>query len=405
MFWSNKVSVDMDKSHIDDVLTRGVDEIYPDKETLSKALSSGRRLKLYQGFDPTGTQLHIGHMIGLRKLAQFQALGHEVIFVIGDGTGQAGDPSGKKSGRDHFFNTDELRENAKNYVQQASALMRFRGANKVRVVFNSSWLNTLTLTDLLNIAGNFSLQQLSERNMFAERMKRGEAVNLREFLYPLLQAYDSVALDVDLEIGGTDQTFNMLAGRTLMKKMREKEKFVLTTPLLSDAHGNKIGKSEGNVIGLTDDPKDLYGKIMTLSDDVIASGLEYLTDVSMEEIKIIKQKIESENPKQYKERLAYEVVVQLHGKEEAISAKNAFTQTFSEGKVPDDVTSYKLEETFKKTLVDAGIVASNSEWSRLVSAGAIRNTDTGVVIDDIEATTDHDVILKVGKKRFVRIAV
>src|SRR3989344_5320166 len=239
---------------ITELLTRGVDKIYPSREALEETLRSGKKLRLYQGFDPTGDKLHIGHMVGLRKHRQWQDLGHEVIFLIGDGTGQAGDPTGKKQTREKFFTKEELRENAKSYIEQASKIVRFSGPNPIKILYNSEWLNKLTLVDVLNIAQNFSVQQLIERDMFQERLKSGESINLREFLYPLLQGYDSVAMDVDLELGASDQTFNMLAGRTLMKAMKGKDKFVMTTPLLSDSTGRKIGKTEGNVMALNDDP-------------------------------------------------------------------------------------------------------------------------------------------------------
>src|SRR3989344_4917314 len=188
---------------IEHLLTRGVEKIYPNREALEKVLRSGKKLRLYQGFDPTGTKLHIGHAVGLHKLRQWQDLGHHVIFLIGDGTGQAGDPSGKKVAREKFFNRDELCNNALNYVMQAGKIVRFKGENPVEILFNGDWLNELKLVDILNIAQNFTFQQLVERDMYQERIKRGEAVNMREFLYPLLQGYDSVAMDVDLEQGGT----------------------------------------------------------------------------------------------------------------------------------------------------------------------------------------------------------
>src|SRR6185503_15742970 len=199
--------------NIEELLTRGVDKIYPSKEELKKVLESGKKLKLYQGFDPTGDKLHLGHLAGLLKLKDWDDLGHHVIFLIGDGTGQACDPSGKTKSRDTFFNNASLRANAKSYVEQAS-LLKFKN---IETRFNGDWLNKLNLPDILEIAGHFSWQQLAERDLFQERVKNGETLSLRESLYPLLQAYDSVAMDVDLEVGGSDQTFNMLFGRTLMK--------------------------------------------------------------------------------------------------------------------------------------------------------------------------------------------
>src|SRR3989344_3568949 len=226
--------------HMDPIthlLTRGVDTIYPSREALEKVLRSGKKLRLYQGFDPTGTQLHIGHGVAMRKLREWQDLGHHVIFLIGDGTGQAGDPSGKMKARGKFRSREELRANAVDYEKQAGKIVRFDGENPVEILYNSDWLNALKLVDILGIAQHFSVQQLIERDMFQERMKKGESINLREFLYPLLQGYDSVAMNVDLEMGGTDQAFNMLAGRQLVSAMQGREKFVMTVPLLSDEIG------------------------------------------------------------------------------------------------------------------------------------------------------------------------
>src|SRR3990167_11232136 len=270
---------------IEILLTRGVDKIYPSREALEKVLRSGKKLRLYQGFDPTGTQFHIGHAVGLRKLKQWQDLGHHVIFVIGDGTGQAGDPSGKTTARDKFLTRDELRANASDYVKQAGKIVRFEGENPVEIKFNADWLNKLTLPEILEIAGHFTWQQFAERDLFQERIKSNQPIIFRESMYPLLQAYDSVAMDVDLELGGSDQTFNMLCGRSLMKSMKNKNKFVMTTPLLEDSKGVKIGKSEGNVIGLTYEPSDLYGKIMALGDDAIIPMFTLLTDTPLDEIK------------------------------------------------------------------------------------------------------------------------
>jgi tyrosyl-tRNA synthetase len=270
---------------IEQLLTRGVDTIYPTKKALEDVLRSGKKLTLYQGFDPTGTQLHIGHMVGFRKLRQWQDLGHHVIFLIGDGTGLAGDPSGKMKARGKFMSRKELRDNAVDYLKQAGKIVRFEGDNPIEIRYNGDWLTALDLEHILDIAGHFTVQQMIERDMYQQRLRANEPINLREFLYPLLQGYDSVAMNVDLELGGSDQMFNMLAGRTLVKAILQKEKFVMTTPLLADANGVKIGKSEGNVIGLTDEPSDFFGKIMSLGDDAIIPCFTLLTDVPSQDIK------------------------------------------------------------------------------------------------------------------------
>ena len=392
----------MDK--IDELLTRGVDKIYPSRELLEKVLRSGKKLKLYQGFDPTGDKLHIGHMVGLRKHKQWQDLGHEVIFLIGDGTGEAGDPTGKKKTREKFFTQKELRANAKDYLAQASKIVRFDGPNPVKIMYNSDWLNKLTKNDILNIAQHFSVQQLIERDMFQERLKAGESINLREFLYPLLQGYDSVAMDVDLELGGKDQTFNMLAGRMLMRAMKGKEKFVMTMPLLSDSKGIKIGKSEGNTIGLTDEPNDLFGKIMSLGDEAIIPMFILLTDVPMKEIASFNIKKEAMNLKKI---IASLIVSQLYDKARAKAAGENFVNTFQKKRIPDIMLTVKGKngEPISTILIKAKVLSSKSEWRRLVLENAIHDLSKNKNITNVNLKTSGNLILKIGKKKFLKIIV
>ncbi len=397
---SMKSKKEQDK--ISELLTRGVDKIYPTKELLEEVLRSGKKLRLYQGFDPTGTQLHIGHMVGFRKHRQWQDLGHEVIFLIGDGTGEAGDPTGKKKTRERFFTSEELRENAKGYLDQASKIVRFDGPNPIKVLYNGDWLNKLTKTEILNIAEHFSVQQLIERDMFQERLKNKETINLREFLYPLLQAYDSVAMDVDLELGGSDQTFNMLAGRMLMKAMKNKEKFVMTTPLLTDSKGVKIGKSEGNVIGLTDPAPELFGKIMSLPDDSIIPMFTLLTDVPIEEIQKFDLK---KDAMVLKKKVASLLVEQLHDEASAKSAEEAFANTFQKKEIPDEMEEIKAKagELLSEVLVKNKILPSKSEWRRLVEGGGVHDLEKNSTVTDQNIKISENLTLKIGKKRFVRI--
>ena len=387
---------------ITELLTRGVDKIYPSREALEETLRSGKKLRLYQGFDPTGDKLHIGHMVGLRKHRQWQDLGHEVIFLIGDGTGEAGDPTGKKKTRERFFTSKELRANAQGYLTQASKVVRFDGPNPIKILYNGDWLNKLTKTDILNIAQHFSVQQLIERDMFQERMKAGESINLREFLYPLLQAYDSVAMDVDLELGGSDQTFNMLAGRTLMKAMKNKEKFVMTTPLLSDAKGVKIGKSENNVIGLTDEPSELYGKIMSLGDDAIIPMFTLLTDVPLGEIKKFNLKKEA---MELKKRVARGLVTTLHSEKAAAQAEKNFTNTFQKKEIPEQIMEIAVEGnmTLMELLVEHEIVSSKSEFRRLVQEEAITDLTINEKLKDVNLVPMTGMTFRIGKHRFVKI--
>lgn len=393
-----------EREKINELLTRGVAAIYPNREVLEAVLLSGKKLRLYQGFDPTGEKLHLGHMVGLRKHRQWQDLGHEVIFLIGDGTGEAGDPTGKKKTREKFFTGDELRTNAKDYLTQASKIVRFDGENPIKILYNGDWLDKLTKTDILNIAQHFSVQQLIERDMFQERLKLGDSINMREFLYPLLQGYDSVAMDVDLELGGTDQTFNMLAGRTLMKAMKGKEKFVMTTPLLSDSNGVKIGKSEGNVIGLTDEAANLFGKIMSLGDDSIIPLFTLLTDVPMEEINTFD--IEKE-PFELKKRVASIIVGQLHDKEKAEEASKNFESTFSKGEFPDNALEIEAlaGEKLSDSLIASHIIPSKTEFRRLVEDGAVTEYPDKKIVDPNGLVGDSRRRLKIGKKTFVVINI
>ena len=391
----------MDK--IEELLTKGVDKIYPSKEELEKVLRSGRKLKLYQGFDPTGDKLHIGHMVGLRKLRQWQDLGHHVIFLIGDGTGQAGDP--KKTSREKVFTRDELKKNAVDYVRQAGKIVRFEGENPVEVLFNGDWLNKLNLVDLLNIAGHFSLQQLSERDLFQERIKNNEPVNLREFLYPLLQGYDSVAMNVDLEVGGSDQTFNMLCGRTLLKSIKNKEKFVMTTPLLTDANGVKIGKSEGNAIAITDEPEMLFGKIMKLPDEVIKTGFEYLTDIKTDDINATDKDI-AKDPMKYKKRLAFEIITQLNSQNEAEKAQLNFESIIQDKETPKDMPIIEYPEEKIINIIDLlttfSLAKSRSAAKQLITQNGV--SINGETIHGYEIKIKNNDILKVGRS-FRRIKV
>lgn len=393
----------MDK--IDFLLTRGVHCIYPNREVLEKVLRSGKKLRLYQGFDPTGVQFHIGHAVGLRKLRQWQDLGHHVIFLIGDGTGQAGDPSGKTRSREKFLTNEELRKNAKDYVMQAKRIVRFDGDNPAEILYNSDWLNKLMLVDILNIAGHFSWQQLAERDLYQERIKSGQELNFREAMYPLLQGYDSVAMNVDLEIGGVDQTFNMLAVRQLVAQMQKREKFVMTVPLLTDNKGTKIGKTEGNVIGLTDPPCEFFGKIMSLGDGAIIPCLTLLTDSSEETIKDMEKKMKSGgNPMIYKKMLAYELTKQFNDERSAKKAQEEFETRFQKGKLQDaDLTEkpiflFDKESVLIDDLVTLGLAVSKSEARRFIEQKAVRINDELASDPKQHIEKKPGDIFKVGRK-------
>ena len=293
---------------IREFLTRAVENVYPSREALEKRLLSGKRMTVYLGVDPTGPALHFGHAISLRMLGTLQRMGHGVTLLIGDFTAMIGDPTDKAAVRKPLTR-EEVLVNCKQYKKQASAFLSFDGHNAAELKFNSEWLAPLTFADLLPLAAHFTVQQMIQRDMFKKRIEEEKPIHLHEFLYPLMQGYDSVAMDVDMEVGGNDQTFNMLAGRTLMKEMKNKDKFVLASKLLVDPTGKKMGKSEGNMITLGDDPNDMYGKVMSWTDGMIVSGFELCTNVPMDEVQEIATAIDDgENPIVFKHRLAQEVV-------------------------------------------------------------------------------------------------
>lgn len=347
--------------NIDNILTRGVSKILPSKEGLVKLMKQ-RKITLYQGFDPSSPNLHLGNLVGIRKLAQFQKLGHKVIFLIGDFTGMIGDPTGKLATRKKLTRKEVL-ENAKSWREQTSSFLNFTGANAVKIKFNSEWNDKLTFKELLEVASNFTVQQMIERDMFQKRIAKGKPIHLHEFLYPVAQGIDSLTMDVDLEIGGNDQLFNMLAGRTLMQAMKRKEKYVLTMKLLEDPTGKKMGKTEGNTINLTDTPTDMFGKIMALPDTLIDIGIELLTDLPIDYAK-------SSAPIEAKKKLAFDIVKQIHGETKAANAQSSFEKTFQQ-KEPDYETKIQLEKNLAQTITPFTSLASISDAKRYISQGAV----------------------------------
>lgn len=393
-----------DKNRIKEVLERGVEKIYPDQKSLEKILKSGKRIRLYCGYDPTAPSLHLGHAITLRKLAQFQRLGHEVIFLIGDFTAMIGDPTDKMAVRKKMTRKEVL-ANAKNYKKQASIILNFSGGNKAEIMYNSQWNDKLNFADLIELASNFTVQQMMARDMFQERIKNNRPIYLHEFLYPLTQSYDSVAMDVDMEIGGNDQTFNMLCGRELMRILKNKEKFVLTTKLLTDPTGKKMGKTEGNIINLDENPKEMYGKVMSWSDETILPGFELCTDTSLVELKKINEQIKT-SPRDLKAKLAKEIVSIHHSKEAAQKAEEEFNRVFKEKKIPSQVKSYKLNVkswNILDLLVKTKLAPSKSEAKRLVEQKGVK-IDKEIVDDwKKEIIIEKGMILQVGKRKFVKL--
>jgi len=393
---------------INELLSRGVDTIYPSKEMLEQRLRNGEKLTIYQGFDPSGAYLHIGHAVGLRKLKQFQDLGHKIIFLIGDFTGMIGDPTGKKDARKPLTREAVL-ENAKDYKKQAEKILNFEGDNPVEIRFNSTWNKSLTFEDVIKLASHFTVQQLLERDMFQERLRNNKEINLVEFLYPLMQGYDSSAMNVDLEIGGTDQTFNMLMGRTLVSRLNHKEKFVMTVPLLTDSKGTKIGKSEGNVIGLTDLPNDFYAKIMNLGDDAIAPCFSLLTDISQEEISKMEKSIASgENPMVYKKKLAHTLVLQFNTRQAADQAQIEFEtrvqhKDFEKAQLPTALLSDVAGQSFTEQLTSLHLAESKSEAKRLINQGSVQVNGKTITDHSTSIVFANGDTIVVGKKKAIRL--
>ena len=392
---------------IDEILNRGISAVYPSKEELKKVLLSGKKLRIYLGADPTGKDLHIGHSKNYLILEKFLKLGHEVIVLFGDFTAMIGDPTDKSSAR-VSLSKKQVEENLKTWKKQISPIIPLSLFGKVRLVKNSAWLSKLSFKDVVELSSNFTVQQMIERDMFAERLKENKPIYLHEFMYPLMQGYDSVVLDVDLEIGGTDQTFNMLAGRTLLRKIKNKEKFVITTDLVVDTQTNKkMSKSEGNYVGLSEAPNYMFGKIMSLGDGFIVPALRDCTRLTIEEVKKYEESLSvGTNPRDIKLILAEEIVAIYHGKEKAKKAKASFISSFSEKNISEDsFREIKLEkeELLADVLVSHKVLGSKGEFGRLVKEGGVTNLISSEKVTDIRFVAKKGEKYKIGKKHFIKI--
>lgn len=397
-------NINTDQQKITELLTRGVENVYPTREFLEKELKSGRQLTLYTGYDPTAPTLHIGHAITMMKLRQFQDLGHQVIMLIGDFTGMIGDPTDKTSARQQLTR-EQVLENCKNYQNQAGSILNFIGDNAVQVKYNSDWLGKLNFADVLELTSHFTVQRMLERDMFEKRMAEAKPIHLHEFLYPVMQGFDSVAMDVDGEVGGNDQTFNMLAGRDLMKDLRRKEKFVLTTKLLTDSSGKKMGKSEGNMIALTDSPEDMFGKVMSWTDGMIANGFELCTRAPMAEIQDMEKAMASGvNPRDFKLKLASDVVKTFLGEASAAKAQAYFVSTFSKKEIPEEVPELKPSAyDIATVLVESKICKSKSEARQVIDQGGVKVGDTKVPAGEYSFAVKAGDIVQKGSRWFVRV--
>jgi len=391
----------------DELLTRGIASIYPSKEFLESKIKKGEKLTIYLGIDPTGPTLHLGHAIPIKKLSEFQKEGHKIILLMGDFTAMIGDPTDKGATRKQLTHK-EVMLNLKNYKKQASSMLSFTGKNAAQFKFNSKWLSRMNFEKVLSLASNITVQQMMERDMFEKRMNEGKPIYLHEFMYPLMQGYDSVAMNVDGEIGGNDQTFNMLCGRDLMKTMKKKEKFVITVKLLEDNSGKKMGKTEGNMVSLSDTSNEMFGKVMSWTDGLIIPGFELCTNISSEEIEETKKLLDSGNinPKEMKVKLANEVVKMFYGEKKAKEARDNWEKTFSKKEIPTEIESILVKEgtSLVEVLISQKIISSKSEFRRLIGEGAITNMDKDQKVSSFEELAKNGVY-KIGKKRFCKIEI
>lgn len=396
------MSISTDAKKIQELLTRGVERVYPSTEFLEKELQSGRQLTLYTGYDPTAPTLHIGHGITMLKLRQFQELGHKVIFLIGDFTGMIGDPTDKTAARKRLTR-DEVLENCRLYQKQAAVILDFEGKNAVEVKYNSEWHKKSNFADVLELAAHFTVQRLLERDMFEKRQEEGKPIYLHEFLYPMMQGYDSVAMDVNGEVGGNDQTFNMLAGRDLMKDLKNKEKFVVSMKLLVDDSGKKMGKTEGNMIALADTAEDMFGKVMRWADGMIISGFELCTRVPMEEVSQMKKEMQKgANPRDYKLRLAYEITKTFLGEQAAKKGREHFANVIQKDEIPEDIPELKPSAyDIVTVLVEGKLVSSKAEARRAIEQGGVKVNEHK--IDSFDAKLKPGDVAQKGKRFFVRV--
>lgn len=386
----------MDK--VDLLLTRRVAEIFPSKAALAKVLQSGKKIRLYLGIDPTGIRLHLGHAIALRKIQEFADLGHEVILLFGTGTVLVGDPSQRATART-AITEKEIAGNIKDWKTQAAKIVDF---SKVTIKQNADWLLKLNLKEIVNIASKISAVQLFKRDSFTRRLAAGNTVWYHETLYPLLQGYDSVAMDVDLEVGGTDQTFNMLIGRELMQKLKNKEKFVLTVPMIVGTDGRQMSKSSGNCVWLNDSPEEIYKKLMAMPDEVMPSYFENLTDLDFDRVQA-----EEGSALKTKKRLAFEIVKMLHNVQAAEKAGRFFQEAIQENKageiIPDTLPWHGRTLTARESLTDAGLAESNSEAFRIITQGGFYLNNEPVTDPKQALTFQKGDILRRGRKEIRRI--
>ena len=391
----------MAQEEIDELLTRGVAEVLVATELRAK-LQSGRKLRLKQGFDPTKPQMHIGHAVGLRKLRTFQELGHQVVLIVGDWTAQIGDPSGRDETRPRLT-AEVVQANARTYMEQ---FFKVVDREQTEVRWQSEWFGDFKLVDALNLAGRFTLAQMLAHETFRKRYEEGARLSILELMYPMLQGYDSVAVQSDVEFGGTDQKFNNLAGRELQAQMGQTPQDILLVPLIPGTDGRKMGKSFDNTIDVLMLPFEMYSKVLSMSDEIMPLYFEVLTDMPLGEIAEMQRAIGAgeANPMRFKQQLARDLVRQFHSEAEAGAAESAWISQFSKRERPSDIPSHTLTgpTNIIDFMVDAGLAASKSEARRLIAGGGVRVEDEKVEAADLMLNPETPVVVQVGRRKFVR---
>ncbi|MCH8838953.1 MAG: tyrosine--tRNA ligase [Candidatus Marinimicrobia bacterium] len=391
-----------------DLLRRGAEQIIPEDELVAKlerSLKDNRPLKIKLGCDPSRPDLHLGHAVVLRKLRHFQDLGHQAILVVGDFTAMIGDPSGRNKTRP-ALSIEETRKNGKSYYEQATKVL---SKKRLRITYNSDWLGKLDFADLIKFSSYITVARLLERDDFAKRLQEQTPISFHELLYPLAQAYDSVELEADVELGGTDQTFNLLMARDLQRAFGQEPQAILTTPLLEGTGGGeKMSKSYDNYVGLTDPPDQMYGRVMSIPDDLIRPYFEYCTDASADDLTHIGRQLAdaSVNPRDLKRRLAREIIALYHDQAAADGAQEAFDQLFVRKELPDDIPEYQFkgkESFLVQVLAEAKVTGSNGEGRRLISQGAVRVNDEVISDPNFTVQGGQTYIIKAGKRRFLKI--
>ena len=390
-----------------DLIRVGVEEIIPEEHLesqISKSISSGEPLRVKLGCDPSKPDLHIGHGVLLRKLRQFQDFGHTAVLIIGDFTAMIGDPTGKNKTRPQLT-LEETKENSKSYIDQATIIL---SEKNLEVVYNSDWLSKLNFNDVIKIASKYTVAQMLERDDFTKRYNSGKPISLHEFLYPLAQGYDSVVIKSDIELGGTDQKFNLLVGRALQKEYNQSPQSIITAPLLEGTDGiEKMSKSHDNYIALTDTPDNMYGKVLSIPDDLILKYFEFCTNCTREELENHSKGLESgeKNPRDLKRELARDIVSIYYDIDKANQAEQQFDKLFIKKGAPDDIDEINLSEPTRliDVMVSNGMVSSNGEAKRMVKQGAVKIDDVKVEDAFISIEPGGGKILKVGKRRFLKI--